>query len=701
MINRFLSLNAGAPTLGRKVVVGALLIVVVCVGSMAALSIVQMTRFASRENDKAAQAQIESIALAIQLPMNVGDFAEVQRVLDSVLQGDENLISCIAYDTEGAVIANATHWDQIGKKQSSHQADGVQAYEFKIEQIEMDLGLDLGGGLGFDDVVEGEFGDGFAEIEEQLAAGPSWVGRVVLNRSMAGIDQARQDQVYLTLTVGGVISLGILAICSFIVRKELVRLDILVRASETLSLGDYSHETPDLGGDEIGDLGRVFERMRGAVRDRGRQLNELNDSLQGMVEERTHDLRIAVDEAISANQSKTDFLANMSHEIRTPMTAILGYTDLLATEEIPRGERDEHVRTIQRNGNFLLSIINDILDISKVEAGKMNIERIETETAVLIEEVMSLMRVRSHSKGIDLKLRYDSKIPALAQIDPLRTRQILTNLVGNAIKFTEHGAVELVVGCDALDGSVEAPLWIEVRDTGIGMTEEQMANLFQAFHQADSTMARKHGGTGLGLCISKSLAELQGGSISVESVYNEGSVFKVRIDPRVDEGVGMIWYCPLNIVKEQSDEVAEIAASLQTVAVRTLDGVRVLLAEDGPDNQKLISHVLKKAGAIVTIAENGKIAIDMYHASKGGGEPFHLILMDMQMPEMDGYTATGLLRAQGETIPIVALTAHAMSGDRERCIDAGCDDYATKPINRKELISMCEGWASGERRKSA
>ncbi|MBL4809547.1 MAG: response regulator [Phycisphaerales bacterium] len=692
MIERLMNLFVRSSSLGRKMVVGALLIVVVCVGSMAALSIVQMTRFATQENDKAALAQIEGIALAIQLPMNVGDFGEVQRILDSLFEGDESLISCVAYDSEGAVIANATHWDQFEKSESGQQTEGGQIYELRIEAIEMDLGLELGGGFGI---------DGGDESDAGLVAGPSWIGRVVLNRSTAGIDQARQDQVYLTLTVGGVICLGILGIGSFVVRRELVRLDILVRASETLSLGDYSHETPDLGRDEIGDLGRAFERMRGAVRDRGRQLNELNDSLQGMVEVRTHDLRLAVDEAIAANRSKTDFLANMSHEIRTPMTAILGYTDLLATEEILPEERDEYVQTIHRNGKFLLSIINDILDISKVEAGKMSIERIETETAVLIEEVMSLMRVRSHSKGIGLKLRYDSKIPAKVMIDPLRTRQILTNLVGNAIKFTEHGSVELVVGCDAIDGSIEAPLWIEVHDTGIGMTQEQMSNLFQAFHQADSTMARKHGGTGLGLCISKSLAELQGGSVSANSTYNAGSVFTLRIDPCVDADEGMIWYCPLSLVKDQVDEVAGIVESPKVIGACLLEGVRVLLAEDGPDNQKLISHVLKKAGALVTIAENGKIAISMYTANKRTADAFDLILMDMQMPEMDGYTATGLLRSKGETIPIVALTAHAMSGDRERCIDAGCDDYATKPINRAELIELCRSWVSGERRESA
>ena len=700
MINKFWNLVDRAPTLRRKVVIGELLIVLICVGSMAALGIVQMMRFAVRENNKAAQAQIESIALAIQLPMNVGDYSEVQRVLDTVLTGDSDLISCIAYDSEGAVIARATHgaldeWGHIDQDE-----DGIYTNEYRIEEIVMDLGLDHG----IEGDIEGsleEGVDGGNSAGEGIPDKTSGVGRVVLNHSTEGIDRARRNQINSTLTVGGVICLWILAIGSFIVRKELVRLDILVRAAETLSSGDYSHETPDLGRDEIGDLGRAFERMRGAVRKRGHQLEDLNDSLQGMVEKRTHDLQIAVEEAIGANRSKTDFLANMSHEIRTPMTAILGYTELLATESIPREERDEHVQTIQRNGNYLLAIINDILDISKVEAGKMTVERIETDTAGLIEEVMSLMRVRSHSKGIDLNLRYETEIPAKTLIDPLRTRQILTNLVGNAIKFTEHGSVDIVVGCDALDGTVEAPLWVEVHDTGIGMTKEQIDNLFQAFEQADSTMARKHGGTGLGLCISKSLAELQGGSVSVQSTQGKGSVFTIRIDPGVEQGAEMYWSCPLDLLPAEPESVGEHQVASVVAHHELLDGVCILLAEDGPDNQKLISHVLKKAGASVTIAENGKIAIDFYNANKTGTESFDLILMDMQMPEMDGYTATGLLRKQGETIPIVALTAHAMSGDRERCIDAGCDDYTTKPINRMELVELCKNWANWEQRKSA
>lgn len=688
-------------TLSHKAMLGAMLIIIVCVGSMAVLSIMQMTRFATAENDRAAQAQIESIALAIQLPMNVGDFAEVQRVLESVLDGDADLISCGVFDPDGALIANAVHSVSQSQSSQSRSFNSAQTYEMNIELMDMDLGMDLG----FEDEPDS---DSESQTEQGMLSDPinpapsDSVGRIVLGRSTASIDQARREQITSTITIGAVICLATMLIGSYILRNELLRLTLLVRASETLSKGDYSHQTPDLGIDEIGDLGRSFEKMREAIQSRGRQLRELNNSLQDKVEIRTQELQIAVEEARSADRSKTDFLANMSHEIRTPMTAILGYTELLSTEEVSEHEHNEYVQTIQRNGHFLLSIINDILDISKVEAGKMTIERIETSVAGLVEEVMSLMRVRAHSKGIQLNLRYATDIPIHAMIDPLRTRQILTNLVGNAIKFTEHGSVDIVVGCNELSKADKAPLWIEIHDTGIGMNQDQIANLFQAFQQADSTMTRKHGGTGLGLCISRSLALLQGGDVTVESIYQKGSVFTVWLDPCVESEVELVRYDgPIHLEQGSTSKVDTTRITTEPTNAKPLDGVKILLAEDGPDNQKLISHVLKKAGAKITVAENGKIAICKYEEFEHTQNAFDLILMDMQMPEMDGYTATGILRQRGQHIPIIALTAHAMSGDRERCLDAGCDDYSTKPINRTELIALCKSWADYDRRKSA
>ncbi len=690
----------GKMTLQRTAFLIALGVVVVCVGTISATSIYQLSKFASQQNEKTARSEISGIALACQLPMNVGDYDEVQRILDSVIGNDDQIISCDVYDSENNLVASVFNGEIKHQRHESLDDAGPQClvYRQEIDPMDMDMGLDIG--LDVDMNIESL--EPQEPLDDQIDSANSTapVGRIELEFSTKALKQAQQKHILSMITIGLVIGMGTMIAGSLLMHSVLMRLGLLVKAAEKLSLGDYSHETPCLGDDEIGDLGRSFEQMRQAVMLRGTQFQDLNDSLMDKVQERTQELSIAVEEARAASCSKTDFLANMSHEIRTPMTAILGYTELLATEDLTRKERFNYIQTIQRNGNFLLSIINDILDITKVEAGKMTIERIECDLAVLIEEVMSLMRVRSQTKDIELLLFYASPIPRNVMIDPLRTRQILTNLVGNAIKFTDRGAVEIVIGCDALDGSVESPLWIEIHDTGIGMDQEQMGKLFRAFQQADSTMSRKFGGSGLGLCISKSLALLQGGDVTVRSEIGQGSVFTVRLDPCVDEAVEMFMVDPLG---EQLDAISNetLKPTADPAKVKLLAGLRILLAEDGLDNQKLISHVLKKAGASVTLAENGQIAVDEYTKTSSEDAPFHLILMDMQMPEMDGYTATTLLRKQGHTIPIIALTAHAMSGDRQRCLDAGCDDYSTKPINRKELIELCKRWAESDLRRSA
>jgi len=670
----------------RKATLGALMIIVLCIGAMSALSILQMNRFASRDQEKSAHTQIKGIVLASQLPMNVGDYDEVQRILQSVLDSDNQIISCNVYDSHGQLIADVHN--------GAPDRSGL-TYKREIKPVEMDLGLEMDHGMdsvGFHEVID-------SDTHEAVSNTGYAVGRIELKLSSAAMESALRSQIFYTLTIGFVFGLVALLIGSVIVKYELGRLDSLMGAAEKLSKGDYTHETPFLGDDEVGGLGRAFERMRLAVRQHGLDLHELNESLQFMVDEQTRDLSAAVQEATNANNSKTDFLANMSHEIRTPMTAILGYTELLEIGGCSEQERKDYIKIIQRNGHFLLSIINDILDLTKVEAGKMTIERIECDLAVLIEEVMSMMRVRSDAKDIELKLQYKTRIPRNALVDPLRTRQILTNLVGNAIKFTDQGSIEIVVGCDAIDGTVESPLWMEVHDTGIGIAPEQLSKLFHSFQQADSTMTRRYGGSGLGLCISKSLAMLQGGDVTARSVPDQGSVFTVRLDPGVSESIE--WYQPEKFEPEPLIEAESAGVHTGGAKPAPLIGIRILLAEDGPDNQRLISHVLRKAGAEISVANNGQIAVDEFVKAQSGPEPFDLILMDMQMPKMDGYTATAFLRKQGYSIPIMALTAHAMSGDRQRCMDAGCDDYSTKPINRVELIEKCKIWASLEDRRSA
>jgi len=394
-------------------------------------------------------------------------------------------------------------------------------------------------------------------------------------------------------------------------------------------------------------------------------------------------LETAKREAEVANQSKSAFLANMSHEIRTPMTAILGFAENVS-ETVREPEIVDAISTIRRNGEYLLGLINDILDLSKIEADKVVVERIACNPCEIIAETASLMRVHAEAKGITIEFEYVSDIPEIILTDPTRVRQTLINLIGNSIKFTEQGKVRLITQL-VTDGD-EPLMQFDVADTGIGMTSEQAAKLFQPFTQADVSTTRKFGGTGLGLTISRQLARLLGGELTlVETASGIGTRMRVTVAAGSLAGVKML-EDPLAATTLKPE-----AASAETARRddrTTLEGARILLAEDGPDNQRLIAFILKKVGADVTIVENGELAVEAAQAALAEERPYGVILMDMQMPVMDGYDASIMLRAQGYTRPIIALTAHAMESARQECLDAGCDDYASKPIDRKLLIEM-------------
>lgn len=379
--------------------------------------------------------------------------------------------------------------------------------------------------------------------------------------------------------------------------------------------------------------------------------------------------------AAQANEAKTEFLANMSHEIRTPLTAIRGFAELLGDPDTTEEERESHLITIRRNTDHLLTIINDILDLSKIEAGKMSVESLVTEPAAIVSDVLSLMRVRAAEKGIEFGARYETPVPQQITTDPTRLRQILLNLVSNAIKFTEQGGVEIRVRFS--DGATPT-LAFEVRDSGIGLSEEQRARLFEAFSQADTSTTRKFGGTGLGLVISQQMAQMLGGSIVVESERGVGSSFiasiatgDVRAVPRDAQFI--------HIVQRDCD-ASKRAAKLDCT------GAKVLLAEDGIDNQRLISTLIRKSGATVDIVDNGAAALARALEQAARVDAYDVVFMDMQMPIMDGYTATAKLREAGYTGEIVALTAHAMATERQRCLDAGCSAFLSKPVNRVALL---------------
>ena len=476
-----------------------------------------------------------------------------------------------------------------------------------------------------------------------------------------------------------------------------------------LRLEEKAQVEQQLGRDLADQLREAETRERELARER-EQLKKMQVAAVNMME----DISAARSAAEAATRSKSEFLANMSHEIRTPMTAITGFASVVREElacctQCPayatcdvRTKSRENIETICRNGEHLLQIINDILDISKIEAGRLDVEHIRCSPFSLLADVQSLMQVRARAKNLPLTVEYVSAIPETIQSDPTRLKQILVNTIGNSIKFTEVGSVRLVTSFveagDAQhhgDGRPGEPqLQFDIVDTGLGMTEEQIAKLFRPFAQADTSITRKFGGTGLGLTISKRLAQMLGGDISVAaSVPGVGTRLRVTVSTGPLDGVRMITD-PKSATVVAADRVHR--TSIPTAA--SLRGARVLLAEDGPDNQRLITHMLEKAGAKVTLVENGEFAVQAALAAPHDATednprpPFDVILMDMQMPVMDGYTATGQLRRRGYTGPIIALTAHAMSNDRQKCLDAGCNDYASKPINRERLVETIRAY---------
>ncbi len=392
-------------------------------------------------------------------------------------------------------------------------------------------------------------------------------------------------------------------------------------------------------------------------------------------------------QAEQANSSKSEFLANMSHEIRTPMTAVLGYADLLLDAETDP-QKLQHLETIKRNGNFLLEIINDILDLSKIEAGRMEIDRQQFSPLTLVGDVRSLMDVRAKEKDLQFDVEYLGSVPEFIKSDPKRLKQILVNLLGNALKFTDSGSVTMRIQHQAAATNTSSStsaakrrsmMQFDVIDTGIGMTVQQQNRLFKPFSQGDASVTREFGGTGLGLAISKRLAHMLGGSVAVDSTPGEGSTFSLTI------AVGDISNMAFVDPNLPSDSQSEVPSELAAVSDFRL-ACRILLVDDRRDVRFLGKHILQSAGATVEEAENGQQAIDQVSAM-GGDESFDLILLDMQMPGVDGYTAAARLRGMGFENPIIALTADAMHGDMDRCLQSGCNAYLSKPIDKEKLLA--------------
>ncbi len=406
---------------------------------------------------------------------------------------------------------------------------------------------------------------------------------------------------------------------------------------------------------------------------------------------RLDELRVANERAQSANRAKSEFLANMSHEIRTPMNALLGYVEFLCDPGASSEDRLRYGETIKRSSDHLLTILNDILDISRIEASRMVINRADVSPFELAKDVLVLLAPQAAERDLELVLEVPQPIPEVIETDLVRARQVLLNLVANAIKFTPRGSVHLVLRLDPLEASDHRYLCFDVVDTGIGIAPEKLQSIFEPFSQADGSTTRRYGGTGLGLTISKRLAILMGGDVGVKSEVGKGSTFTLRLY------AGELRRAVLHTYGPEQCQIALAAGPTRAPdpAGDPLSG-RMLVVEDVELNQRLLGAILRRAGVVVELADDGRMGLELALAAERRGEPFDLVLMDMQMPVMDGYEAARALRDAGFTRPIVALTAHAMSTDRERCLAAGCTDYETKPIQRERLLATCRRLLAGE-----
>jgi two-component system, sensor histidine kinase len=453
---------------------------------------------------------------------------------------------------------------------------------------------------------------------------------------------------------------------------------VLVRPLEVLhdamaSVGEGRLKTIELSHthDEIQLVGESFNRMIAALGASQAEVQSYQEKLEERIQQRTEALEEAMLRAQQANRTKSEFLANMSHELRTPLNGLLGMIDIVLESQLTQDQR-EQLETAQSCANTLLLLLNDILDLSKIEAGRMTLETVAFEPRRLAGDILKLLQLKAGQKGLELSGRVAPEVPEKVAGDPFRIRQILLNLLGNAVKFTEHGSVRLFVKARPSPASGKLELQMDVTDTGQGIPADKLSLIFDNFTQVDGSITRKYGGTGLGLAISRRLAEMHGGRIWVESEPGRGSVFHVVVEVCSVAGFSVEY----RSVVPQGGDVPPSRG-------------RLLLVEDNPINRKVVVVTLQKKGYEVELASNGQEAIEALDRSQ-----FDLVLMDLQMPVLDGVEATQRIRANPrfQSLPIIALTAHIGPSEREQALEAGMNAYLTKPIRTAELLATVESY---------
>ena len=495
------------------------------------------------------------------------------------------------------------------------------------------------------------------DVEIDVKAYGQLLGRLHFGLDLQPIVSARNALFQQGLAIALIellLSAGVLALLGYYLTRHL---SALTEASEAVAAGHLTPPPVHEGDDEVGRLGVAFNAMSQTIGERIRDLTQARDEAKA--------LAIAAE---AGARAKTDFLATMSHEIRTPMNGILGMTELALSTELDDEQR-EYLTWVKASGESLLQVLNDILDFSKVDSGHLQLEQIPLSLSDLLNSLVGIYAVQAHAKGLSISWHAEGGLADHVIGDPFRLRQILTNLISNALKFTERGAITLAVRSTPAEHD-HVRIHFAVTDTGIGIDPEKREMIFAPFSQAESSTSRKYGGTGLGLAIVHRLVSLMQGDIELESMPGQGSTFRFSILAKLDQ-------TPTRATR------SNILHSTDP----DLQGKRILLVEDTPVNQLLGERLLKRFGCLTTLAMTGKQAIQAWQ-----NQAFDLILMDLQLPEMDGLEATRLIRAEEDNqararIPIIALTANAMESDRQACLAAGMDDFITKPFSADDMLT--------------